>query len=98
MPTINIQIFEGRTVDQKRELVKAIIEADWSKSCNAVKVRSTSLSRTSKKKTGPLAANSGVTDFRLKRFHSLVSMKPLAGLFPETVEQWPDRNAMKQDG
>ena len=27
MPTINIQIFEGRTVEQKRELVKAITEA-----------------------------------------------------------------------
>lgn len=28
MPTINIQIFEGRTVEQKRELVKAITEAN----------------------------------------------------------------------
>ena len=27
MPTINIQLFEGRTVEQKRELAKAITEA-----------------------------------------------------------------------
>ena len=26
MPTINIQLFEGRTVEQKRELAKAITE------------------------------------------------------------------------
>ena len=27
MPTINLQLFEGRTVEQKRELAKAITEA-----------------------------------------------------------------------
>lgn len=27
MPTINIQLFEGRTIEQKRELVKTITEA-----------------------------------------------------------------------
>ena len=27
MPTINIQLFEGRTIEQKRELAKAITEA-----------------------------------------------------------------------
>ncbi len=27
MPIINIQLFEGRTLEQKRELVKAITEA-----------------------------------------------------------------------
>lgn len=27
MPTINVQLFEGRTLDQKRAFVKAITEA-----------------------------------------------------------------------
>lgn len=27
MPTINVQMFEGRTAEQKREFVKAITEA-----------------------------------------------------------------------
>lgn len=27
MPTINVQMFEGRTLEQKREFVKAITEA-----------------------------------------------------------------------
>jgi 4-oxalocrotonate tautomerase len=27
MPTFNVQLFEGRTVEQKRELVKAVTEA-----------------------------------------------------------------------
>ena len=27
MPTINVQMFEGRTIEQKREFVKAITEA-----------------------------------------------------------------------
>jgi len=27
MPTINVQMFEGRTVEQKREFVKAVTEA-----------------------------------------------------------------------
>lgn len=27
MPTINVQMFEGRTVDQKRALAKALTEA-----------------------------------------------------------------------
>lgn len=32
MPTINIQLFEGRTIEQKRDLVKAITEA----TCNSL--------------------------------------------------------------
>jgi 4-oxalocrotonate tautomerase len=27
MPTINVQLFEGRTLEQKREFVKAVTEA-----------------------------------------------------------------------
>jgi 4-oxalocrotonate tautomerase len=27
MPTINVQLFEGRTLEQKREFVKALTEA-----------------------------------------------------------------------
>ncbi|MGH8808747.1 MAG: 4-oxalocrotonate tautomerase [Noviherbaspirillum sp.] len=39
MPTINVQLFEGRTIEQKRAFVKAITEA----TCSSLECRPASV-------------------------------------------------------
>ena len=84
MPTINIQIFEGRTVEQKRELVKAITEATV-KTLQCSEGAVDIIIQDVKKENWATGGKLWSDWLCLMRFHGSQAMKPFTGLFPETV-------------
>ena len=75
MPTYHIELFEGRTVEQKRKLVEEVTRVT-AEVLGSAPSPWTSSSPTSSAKTGPRAASSGPSKPDLSSAHHLPGENP----------------------